>query len=87
MTVVSAEFFSLYILISYTSLYNHKLHDCSLKLCTQLGLAGVVLSAVGLGELCLKFLYYAMPAIPGNVILMKLYYAHIMLNCVIGFYL
>jgi len=25
---------------------------------------------LGLGELCLKFLYYAMPAIPGNVILM-----------------
>jgi len=26
-----------------------------------------------------SFLYYAMPAIPGNVIIMKLYYAHITL--------
>jgi len=43
---------------------------------------------LGFGELCLKLLYYAMPAIPVNVLLCfqrKLYYAHIMLNYVMHF--
>jgi len=47
-------------------------------------------TGLGLGELCLSFLYCAMPAIPGNVTIMlqkKLYYAHIMLNYVMAFYL
>ena len=41
---------------------------------------------------CLNLLYYAIPAIPGNVhvttmVQRKLYYAHIMLNYVMEFYL